>query len=126
MTDVEDKAQSSVGRRGHSRSYHGLAIGFVVVAGIFCAGKSGSGSGGVFNPALGLATAVVADVKALQNVWVYIAGPFVGSILGASLFTLLHLDRSISVDGLTPQPAAAETYTYLDTYERERTSAAYI
>lgn len=51
MTDVADKEQTAVSRRGHSRSYHGLAIGFVLVAGIFCAGQSGAGSGGVFNPA---------------------------------------------------------------------------
>ena len=166
MTDVQDKEQTAVSRRGHSRSYHGLAIGFVVVAGIFCAGQSGAGSGGVFNPAcvrararvsprdrggwgscappshaplfthpghnalrqlrrLGVATAVVANVNGLGSVWVYVAGPFAGSVLGASLFTLLHLDRSISVDGIggSEQPTA-ETYTYLDTYQES--SAPYI
>ena len=52
MTDTAaDKGQDAVARRGHSRSYHGLAIGFVVVAGIFCGGAQGAGSGGVFNPA---------------------------------------------------------------------------
>lgn len=62
-----------------------------------------------------MATAVVANVGDLKNLWVYVAGPFAGSLLGASVFTLLHLDRSISVDG-REQPTA-EVYTYLDTYQ---------
>jgi len=53
MTDITDKSQpTSRGRYGHSRSHHGLAIGFCVTAGILCSVKSGAGSGGCFNPAL--------------------------------------------------------------------------
>ena len=116
MTDTMDKNSTTVARRGHSRSYHGLAIGFVLVGGIFCAGKSGAGSGGVFNPALGLATAVIGEHNgSIRDVWIYLAGPFAGSVLGASVFTILHLDRSISLEGVTTEPAAAQTYTCVRT-----------
>jgi aquaporin Z len=119
MTDTQEKGASVVQRRGHSRSYHGLAIGFVFVAGIFCSSTSGAGSGGVFNPALGLATAVIGNNNgSIKDFWIYTAGPFAGSLLGASLFAVLHLDRSIALegggDGEEPVPAAP-SYGYLAT-----------
>jgi glycerol uptake facilitator-like aquaporin len=83
-------------RRGHSRSYQGLAIGFVVAGGIYCGTATGGGSGGVFNPALGTAIVIVNyifDGGSCSDLWIYYAGPFMGSLLGAGLFALLHLHR---------------------------------
>lgn len=83
-------------RKGHSRSFQGLAIGFVIIGGIYCAGASGGGSGGVFNPALGSAIVTMDYAyggKSLGQLWVYWAGPFGGALLGAGLFKLLHIGR---------------------------------
>ena len=69
---------------------------------------------------LGLATSIIGgDFKTL---WVYQAGPFAGALLGASVFTLLHLDRSIAVDAESGEELPlAETYTFL-----EDSNSAYI
>ena len=80
-------------RKGHSRSFQGLAIGFVVTGGIYCGTKTGGASGGVFNPAVGAAIMTLnwaALGKSATSMWVYFAGPFAGSIIGAGIFTLLH------------------------------------
>ena len=53
-TTAESDETIEYSSRGHTRSYHGIAIGFAVFAGIQCSGPGGSGSGGVFNPAIGL------------------------------------------------------------------------
>lgn len=123
MTDITDKDQRSTSARyGHSRSYHGLAIGFVIIAGILCSAKSGAGSGGCFNPAVGLATITISNN--FQNFWIYIAGPFVGAVAGASFFTLLHLDRSISLDGSSEGGGAEAVpisqYTFIDDYRASK------
>lgn len=93
-------------RKGHSRSFQGLAIGFVVTGGIYCATATGGGSGGVFNPALGSAIVTMDwayDGRSPAQLWVYFVGPFGGSLLGAGLFKLLHWGRdplvALTVDG---------------------------
>ena len=93
-THGDDDPAAADERRGHSRSYQGLAIGFVIAGGIYAAGPLGGGSGGVFNPALGTAIIVVrvafGKTDALNQLWVFWIGPFVGSLVGAGLFSLLH------------------------------------
>ena len=91
----DDDVAATHERQGHSRSYQGLAIGFVIAGGIYAGGPLGGGSGGVFNPALG--TAIVSVRAAFGQsptdaggLWVYWVGPFAGSFLGAGLFSLLH------------------------------------
>lgn len=112
MTPVSAEEPGSMEeRKGHSRSYQGLAIGFVLAGGIYCAGKYGGGSGGVFNPALGSAITMVDSL--LQggnpaNLWVYWVGPFAGSILGAGLFTLMHYHQDPQLD------LAANDYAAVD------------
>lgn len=97
-THGDDDPAVTEERKGHSRSYQGLAIGFTVAAGIYCASKTGGASGGIFNPALGTAL-VSADVANQGNsdpakpLWVYWVGPFAGSLLGAGTFSLLHYHR---------------------------------
>lgn len=89
-------------RRGHSRSYQGLAIGWCLSGGVYAAGVNGGASGGVFNPALGSAVAIAqaayGDSKAQPDkAWLFIVGPFVGSLLGAGLFSLLHFHNDPAV-----------------------------
>jgi len=56
----------------------------------------------------------------LSNFWVYLAGPFTGGLSGAFLFTVLHLERSVSLDGSRGGGGEAmpiSTYTTLDDYK---------
>jgi glycerol uptake facilitator-like aquaporin len=112
-------AQPRRGAAGRAaRALHGgLAIGLVYLAGVLCASKAGTGSGGVFNPALGVATAFVSN-NGLSNVWVYVAGPAAGAAMGAALFALLHLDRSIGIDEQAPKDAG--TYAFVDSYQNSQ------
>lgn len=95
MTPTHSEDDPDVGeeRKGHSRSFQGLSIGFVLAGGIYSAGAYGGGSGGVFNPALGSAIAITDyafDGASISNLWVYWVAPLIGSVMGAGLFTLLH------------------------------------
>ena len=69
-------------------SFYGLAIGFTVVAAAFAGGPV---SGGAFNPAVGigpiLMSAVVAD-GSIANLWLYLAGPFVGAGIAAVVYRI--------------------------------------
>lgn len=110
MTPTQDEDDGNEERKGHSRSYQGLAIGFVVAAGIYCGGQFGGGSGGVFNPAMGSSIMTIDYAfhsRAATAMWVYFAGPFVGSLLGAGAFTILHahtdpviVDYEVQVGGV--------------------------
>jgi aquaporin Z len=69
-------------------SYYGLAIGFTVAAGAFAGGPI---SGGAFNPAVGLGPALVhATIGGgnISHVWLYLVGPFIGSVLAAGIFRM--------------------------------------
>jgi aquaporin Z len=102
-------------RKGHSRSYQGLAIGFVVAGGIYCSGKYGGGSGGVFNPALGTAITIVDSLfqhGSASNLWVYWVGPFAGSVLGAGLFTALHYHHDPQLDLPSDYIPVDQSYGY--------------
>lgn len=95
-THGEDDPNIAEERRGHSRSFQGMAIGFIVIGGIMCGASGGGASGGVFNPALGTAIVAVNNWflgKSASDMWIFIAGPFIGSVLGAGAFTLLHFHR---------------------------------
>ena len=69
--------------RSPRNEYYGLAIGLVFTAGIFAGSRI---SGGAYNPAAGLGPNLVAamdgNTKCLTPaIWLYTAGPFLGSIL---------------------------------------------
>ena len=67
-------------------SYYGLAIGFTLFMG---AAAGGGISGGAFNPAVGLGPAIVDAVtggSSISQVWLYLAGPFVGGALAAIVY----------------------------------------
>ena len=69
-------------------AYYGLAIGVIVMAGVWAVGDI---SGGVFNPAVGLGAILVDAVLGdggFGNLWLYIVGPLVGGALAAIVFKL--------------------------------------
>jgi aquaporin Z len=71
-------------------SYFGLAIGFTVMAGAFAMGGI---SGGAFNPAVGLAPAIVELLVGdtpTKAAWIYAVGPIAGAAVAAYTFKYLH------------------------------------
>lgn len=69
-------------------NYFGLAIGLTVMAGAFAAGPI---SGGVFNPAVAVGPILFdsANLSAnLNNLIIYLIGPFLGSALAALVYKL--------------------------------------
>ncbi len=73
-------------RAEEGNAYFGIAIGFTVMAGAFAGGAI---SGGVFNPALGVGTALVSAAlgeAGLGAAWYYVAGPLAGAALAAAAF----------------------------------------
>ncbi len=73
-------------------SYYGLAIGFTVLVGAFAVGSI---SGGVFNPAVGTGPILIdalAGDGTFENLWIYWAGPLLGSVAAAGVYDLQHLE----------------------------------
>ena len=69
---------------GKSTSHAGLAIGFyLLVAHLYAIPFSGSS----LNPARSLGPALVQGGTPLEQVWVYFAGPIIGAIIGALIFS---------------------------------------
>jgi len=69
-------------------SYYGVAIGFILVCGVFVAGPI---SGGAFNPAVGFSATLRAALFAhgtWSNLWIYVVGPFAGAALAAAIHRL--------------------------------------
>jgi aquaporin Z len=77
----------AVSKATSGNNYFGLAIGFTVLAAAFAGGGI---SGGAFNPAVGfgpcLIDTLVGGNSSLSNVWIYIVGPVVGSVIASSVF----------------------------------------
>jgi aquaporin Z len=69
-------------------SFYGLAIGFTVFA---CASGLGRISGGAFNPAVAIGLSV-AKIFAWKNIWIYLAGCFVGATIAALVFNFINLE----------------------------------
>ncbi|KAJ1391105.1 Major intrinsic protein [Sesbania bispinosa] len=63
----------------------GIAVGMTIIIDVFIAGPV---SGASMNPARSLGPAVVMHIY--NGFWVYIVGPFVGAILGASAYNLIR------------------------------------
>jgi aquaporin Z len=73
VTDAEEEAEMADAaamytRSGHSKSYHGIATGLVLTAGILSATEGGAGGGGVFNPAVGVPVVVVNSFLAGRDI----------------------------------------------------------
>jgi aquaporin Z len=77
----------AVSKGTSGNNYFGLAIGFTVLAAAFAGGGI---SGGAYNPAVGfgpcLIDTLVGGNSSLSNVWLYIVGPVVGSVMASTLF----------------------------------------
>lgn len=69
-------------------SYFGLAIGFTITIATFAGGPI---SGGAFNPGVATGAIVVNALSGdgtLKDLWLYLAGPLAGGLLGAVVFKL--------------------------------------
>lgn len=74
--------------RTKGNSFYGLAIGFTIVVAAFAGGGI---SGGAFNPAVGVGPILVHGFLGgggFGNLWLYIVGPLLGSVIAAGLFKL--------------------------------------
>ncbi|MCL6525172.1 MAG: aquaporin [Thermoflavifilum sp.] len=73
---------TAVSSRSAGNSYFGLAIGFVLFAGI---ASTGSLSGGAFNSATGLGLCLF-GLSAWFNIWIYIVGNLLGGIIAGLVY----------------------------------------
>jgi aquaporin Z len=77
-------------RETQGNSYFGVAIGSTVMVGAFAMGGI---TGGAFNPAVGLAPAIVELVLGAEPspvAWIYAVGPIAGAAAAAGVFRLVH------------------------------------
>ena len=77
---------TAISKATQGNSYYGLAIGFSIVIAAFAGGPI---SGGAFNPAIGTGPTIVHALVGGGNyshLWIYLVGPFTGSIVAALLF----------------------------------------
>lgn len=70
-------------------SYFGIAIGFAITAGIVTVNDI---SGGVFNPAIGVALPALTGNDS-EDLWVYVVGDFLGAAAAAGIYYFWHLDE---------------------------------
>jgi aquaporin Z len=75
-------------RSHRDNSFYGAAIGLTVLAGALAFGGI---SGGAFNPAVGLGTAI-AGLTAWSMLWIYLVPTMIGGVLAALTFRLLNRD----------------------------------
>jgi aquaporin Z len=69
-----------------NNSFYGLAIGFTVLVGAFAVGGI---SGGVFNPAVFVGTAIV-GMFAWSTIWVYFLAQLLAGVLAGLTFRALN------------------------------------
>jgi aquaporin Z len=80
--------------KSSGNSYFGLAVGFVVMAGIVAAGPL---SGACFNPAYALGSMIMDSVlggTSIGNSWFYLMGQFAGGILAAVVHGMANPDEN--------------------------------
>lgn len=79
---------TAVSEKTKGNNYFGLAIGMTVLAGAFAAGPI---SGGVFNPAVAIGPILFDSASIasnLNNLLVYLVGPFLGAALAALVYKI--------------------------------------
>jgi MIP family channel proteins len=76
-----------------ANGFAGLAIGLVVVVGVWLAGPL---TGGSMNPARSLGPALVSQGSALTSWWIYLVGPILGSLTAAFLYEVLRGNRGFA------------------------------
>lgn len=67
-------------------SYYGLAIGMIVLGGMFAVGGI---SGGAFNPAVALGL-VLMDLIRFEDVWIHISANLTGGVIAALTFGIMN------------------------------------
>jgi aquaporin Z len=77
----------TVTRKGATPGFEGLAIGGFLLVAHLVGAQLGDSS---LNPARSLGPAIVQGGDALKVLWIFIAAPIVGGILGWRLYALLH------------------------------------
>ncbi|OIV93287.1 hypothetical protein TanjilG_13114 [Lupinus angustifolius] len=87
----------------------GIAVGMTVLIDVFIAGPV---SGASMNPARSLGPAVVMHI--FDGFWLYIVGPFLGAILGASAYNLIRFTEK-------PLREIGASSTFLKTMSRANT-----
>ena len=83
---------SATAKATEGNSFFGLAIGSTVMVGAFAMGGT---TGGAFNPAVGLGSAIVERMisgTGTPLVWIYAVGPLAGGAAAAYAFRFLHTD----------------------------------
>ncbi len=73
-------------------SFYGLAIGFTVMTMAFSLGGI---SGGAFNPAVGTGRVIASMITSgapIEQLWIYIVGPFAGAGLAAIVFKMVNTE----------------------------------
>ena len=79
----------------------GLTLAFVHLLGIKLTGTS-------VNPARSLAPAIFMGGKAIEQVWVFIVGPFIGAILAALVYKIVKVPEEVEVKAEV-KPSAKKT-----------------
>lgn len=65
-----------------------IAIGFTVVVGVLMGGMV---TGGSMNPARSFGPAILTRGAALSNYWLYLVGPMLGALLGATIYEYVRM-----------------------------------
>jgi aquaporin Z len=84
----------AMSKKSAGNNYFGLAIGFTVMAAATAAGPI---SGGVFNPAVAIGPILMDTIEggsSLNHFWIYIIGPFAGSLLAALFYPIMNPDEA--------------------------------
>ncbi|HEU4641863.1 MAG TPA: aquaporin [Gemmatimonadaceae bacterium] len=114
---------SATSRQTEGNSFYGLAIGFTVLVGAFAGGAI---SGGAFNPAVGIAPALVDAAfggSALGHAWLYLVGPLAGGAVAALLFRAQNPEEPEQAIPAAPaQETLAPGGTYTPSLPGERPS----
>ncbi len=85
---------TAVDERGSFKIVGGFAIGLVITLAVFVGGPL---TGAALNPARAFGPELISGTW--SDAWIYWIGPLVGGALGAGVYSLLYLDRPISVIG---------------------------
>lgn len=85
----------AISRGTSGNSFYGLAIGFIVAAGIFSVGKI---SGAIFNPAVAVGITTV-GISELSSIWIYFISNITGAVLATTMFKLTEKEKIRNCSG---------------------------
>lgn len=90
---------TATNKKVSGNSFVGIAVGFTVMAGSITVANI---SGGVFNPAIGIALPAITD-RSKNDIWVYVIGDLLGGGFAALLYTFLTYEHNIDfMEGTQP------------------------